>query len=99
VSGRRHAGALLALVVVVGGLAGCGKFYWTRPGGTLEEFDRDNAACARETSPNATAASHGDVNFPAYRACLAARGWTRVQHADPPPDAYRGYEPPIMKWN
>jgi hypothetical protein len=97
VTRRRWAAALL--VVAAGGVGGCGKFYWTRPGGTLEEFDRDNTACARESSPNATAASHGDVNFPAYRACLAARGWTRVQHADPPPEAYRGYEPTVMKWN
>ena len=95
---RRHAGALL-VVVVVGGLAGCGKFYWTRSSGTLEEFERDNAACARETSPNPTAASQGAVDFPAYRACLTARGWTRVQHESPPPDAYRGWEPTIMKWN
>jgi hypothetical protein len=95
---RRYAGALL-VVVAVGGLAGCGKFYWMRPGGTLEDFERDNAACARGASPNPTAASHGDVSYPAYRECLAARGWTRVQHADPPPGAYRGYEPPVMKWN
>jgi hypothetical protein len=98
VSRRRYAGVLL-VVVAVSGQAGCGKFYWTRPGGTLEDFQRDNSACARQTSVNPTAASHGDVNHPAYRVCLAARGWTRVQHADPPPDAYRGYEPTVMKWN
>ena len=97
-SGRRRAAALL-VVVAVGGLAGCGKFYWTKPGGTLAQFERDNVACAREASPNPTAASHGDVRFPEYRACLTARGWTRVQHESPPPDAYRGYEPTIMKWN
>ena len=95
---RRHAAALL-VVVAAGGLAGCGKFYWTRPGGTLEAFERDNTACARESSPNATAAAHGDLDYRKYRECLAARGWIRVQHMDPPPDAYRGHEPAIMKWN
>ncbi len=95
---RRHAVALL-VVVAAGGLAGCGKFYWTRPGGTLEDFERDNTACARESSPNPTAAAHGDLNYPAYRACLAAHGWSRVQHMDAPREAYRGYEPAIMKWN
>ena len=97
-SGRGYAAALL-VVAAAGALAGCGKFYWTKPGGTLEEFDRDNVACAREASPNATAASHGDVNFPAYRECLKRRGWNRVQYPDPPPDAYRGFEPTMMKWN
>jgi hypothetical protein len=65
----------------------------------LEDLERDNTACAHESSANPTAASHGDLNYPAYRACLAGRGGTRVQHMDPPPDAYRGYEPAIMKWN
>jgi hypothetical protein len=80
----------MALVVV--GTAGCGKFYWTRPGGSVEDFQRDSAACALETSANPTAASHGAVAMPAYRACLTARGWTRRQHVDPPSDAYRGFE-------
>jgi hypothetical protein len=51
-------------------VAGCGKFYWTRPGGTLEDFER-------ESSPNATAAAHGDLDYRRYRECLAARGWAR----------------------
>jgi hypothetical protein len=89
----------VVLLLAVGALAGCGKFYWTKPGGSLEAFDRDNVACARSASPNPTAASHGDLDFDAYRACLTARGWTRVQHESPPADAYRGYEPTIMKWN
>lgn len=79
-------------VLVAGGLVGCGKYYWTRPGGTYEQFDRDSTACARDTSPNPTAASHGAVVAEAYRACLTARGWTRQPHALPPPDAYRGFE-------
>jgi hypothetical protein len=79
-------------VLVAGGLVGCGKYYWTRPGGTYEQFDRDSTACARDTSPNPTAASHGAVVVEAYRACLTARGWTRQPHALPPPDAYRGFE-------
>ena len=94
---RRHAAALL-IIVAAGGLGGCGKFYWTRPGATLEDFERDNTACARESSPNATAAAHGDLDYRKYRECLAARGWARVQHLDAPPEAYRGYEPAIMKW-
>ena len=74
-------------------LSGCGKFYWTRPGGTFEAFEADSVDCARQTSPNPTAASHGAVySMKAYRMCLSARGWVRQQYADPPPDAYRGFE-------
>lgn len=80
------------LVILFTVLAGCGKFYWTKPGGTIEAFEQDSTACARETSPNPTAASHGAVAMKDYRACLTARGWTRQQHAFPPPDAFRGFE-------
>ncbi len=82
----------LVVALAAAGTLGCGKFYWTKSGGTLDEFQRDSTACALETSPNPTAASHGAVAMPAYRACLTARGWTRRQHVDPPPDAYRGFE-------
>jgi hypothetical protein len=81
-----------ALLAVLGAAAGCGKFYWTKPGGTIEAFEQDSTACARETSANPTAAAHGAVVMEAYRACLRARGWTRQQHASPPPDAFRGFE-------
>jgi hypothetical protein len=88
----RAARSTVLIVLVAIGLIGCGKFYWTKPGGTYEQFDRDSSACARDTSPNPTAASHGAVAMEAYRACLIARGWTRQQHPVPPPDAYRGFE-------
>jgi hypothetical protein len=80
------------VMVVAAGLAGCGKFYWTKPGSTLEDFERDSTECARATSVNPTAAAVGNVNMKAYRACLAQRGYVRDQHVMPPPDAYRGFE-------
>lgn len=81
-----------ALLAVLGAAAGCGKFYWTKPGGTIEAFEQDSTACGRETSANPAAAGHGAVVMEAYRACLTARGGTRQQHAAPPPDAFRGFE-------
>lgn len=83
---------MLLLVGIAIGLAGCGNFYWTRPGGTLDDFERDSAACARQTSSNPTAAALGAADMKAYRACLASRGWIRAQHPFRPEDAYRGFE-------
>jgi hypothetical protein len=37
--------ALLLVVVLL--LAGCAKYYWTRPAATYREFERDNLGCAR----------------------------------------------------
>jgi hypothetical protein len=96
---REHLVAGAMLIVAVGGLAGCGKFYWLKPGSTIDEFEGDNTACARQASANPTAASHGDVDTEKYRACLLGRGWTRQQYKSRPPDAFRGYEETMMKWN
>jgi hypothetical protein len=79
-------------LVAAGALVGCGKFYWTKPGSTIDEFERDSADCARATSPNPTAAAVGNVIITAYRACLTQRGYVRQQHPTPPPDGYRGFE-------
>lgn len=74
-------------------LAGCARYYWSRPGGLVEDFDRDHRACARETSANPTEAAHGMVNMSLYRACLAGRGWVRAKEFDPPPaGSFRGFE-------
>jgi hypothetical protein len=82
----------LIVVLIAGALVGCGKFYWTKPGSTIDEFERDSAACALQTSPNPTAAAQGVVSMKAYRACLTARGYVRQQHVTMPPDGYRGFE-------
>jgi hypothetical protein len=80
--------ALLAI-----GLAGCTRYYWWKPGGTAEQFDRDHRACALETSANPTEAAHGMVNEPLYRACLQGRQWVRTKEfTPPPPGSYRGFE-------
>jgi hypothetical protein len=69
------------------GLGGCGRFYWSKPGGTLDEFNRDSAACAREASP-----AFAIIVDETYRHCLGTRGWQRAQHHGPPPGWYRGIE-------
>ncbi len=87
----------LAWVVVVAAfavtLAGCARYYWSKSGATVEQFDRDNMECARETSANPTEAAHGMVNEKLYRACLEARNWVRKKESPPPsPGSFRGFE-------
>lgn len=74
-------------------LPGCSRYYWSRLGSTVEQFDQDSRECALRTSANPTEASHGIVNDKAYRACLEARQWVRTkQVVPPPPGSYRGFE-------
>lgn len=86
----------LAVVVTAAfavALAGCARYYWSRSEATIEQFDADNTACAREASANPTEAVHGMVNEKVYRACLESRKWVRTKEFDPPPPgSYRGFE-------
>jgi hypothetical protein len=89
----RFALAWVAAAALAVALAGCGRYYWSKPGATVEQFDRDNTECARETSANPTEAAHGMVNEKLYRACLEARNWVRKKELDPaPPGSFRGFE-------
>lgn len=81
----------IALALLVS-MSGCGRYYWSKPGGSAEQFDRDNRECAREASP-AHSAALGVVDGTRYRACLTARGWGRDKQLEPvPPGWYRGIE-------
>ena len=89
----RFALVWLAMAALTVSLGGCSRYYWSRPGGTVEQFDQDNRECALRTSANPTEASHGIVNDKPYRACLEARQWVRKKESPPPPPgSYRGFE-------
>ena len=89
----RFALAWVAAAALTVGLAGCVRYYWSTPGASVEQFDRDNRECAREASANPTEAALGIVNQKLYRACLEARKWVRKREFDPPPPgSYRGFE-------
>ena len=40
----------LAVVMLLAGLGGCGPKFWNKPGATLEDFNRDSAACSKEAN-------------------------------------------------
>ena len=84
---------LLALVLIGAVSSGCAKYYWSRPGGTAEEFYRDSQECARKVSaPTVTAVDIG-VDQQAYRRCLRERGYVREKKLEPAaPGWYRGIE-------
>jgi len=91
--GRRAARAAMVGAALAAALAGCARYYWSKPGGTLDQFDRDNVECARASSANPTEAAHGIVNESLYRRCLEARQWVRKKERTPaPPGSYRGFE-------
>jgi hypothetical protein len=78
--------AVLALALAT--IAGCGRHYWSRSSATLDDFNRDSAACAKASSP-----AYGIVVQDNYRQCLRDKGWQRAQQLDPPPPGwYRGIE-------
>jgi len=81
------------LAVALLGLAGCARYYWTKPGATPEQFSRDSLECAREASPTESMRQQGIVQVEAYRTCLTSRGYTRDKQLEPvPPGSYRGIE-------
>ena len=89
----RAVGYLMIAGVLLGGLSGCSRYYWSKAGSTGEQFNKDSAECAREASPTPAAQQLGIVVDSLYRACLTARGYTREKQYDPPPPgSYRGIE-------
>ena len=75
-------------------LAGCGKFYWNKPGATFADFSQDHRECAREVGISTTASKeYGLVPPKLYQFCMKGRGWARAQQVEPPPAGwFRGIE-------
>ena len=83
----------LAGVLLAGALSGCARYYWARPTGTAEQFDRDSRECALEAAPRSTPGEYAVFRSEIYRACLSSRGWLREKQWDPaPPGWFRGIE-------
>jgi hypothetical protein len=83
---------LLALVALLGtfALGGCGKYYWSKPGSTRDQFDADSRECAKQATASPAAAP--SIEQEVYRSCLSARGYVREKLVEKPSDAHRGIE-------
>lgn len=89
---RRLRSTPIGLCLAALTLTGCGLFYWSKPGSTAKEFNRDSGECAKEAAANEAAVQSGDVFKQLYSMCLQQRGYVRAQTNDPGPEHYRGIE-------
>jgi hypothetical protein len=88
-----RAGVAPLLLLVLLGVAGCARYYWSRPGGDAAQFERDSRECAVAAAETPTAAAYGIVQAPRYRGCLSGKGWTREKQFEPVPAGwFRGVE-------
>jgi len=71
-------------------LAGCGRYFYTKPGG---DFTADSTACIREVGISSANQQYALVTPEHYRRCMLAHGWTREQKVEPVPYGwFRGVE-------
>ena len=68
----------LALLAVLG-VAACSENHWTKPGATVEDFNRDNHACALEAQRGVYNYATYPVNKHTYQSCMRARGYRLVE--------------------
>jgi hypothetical protein len=97
VQSKERATRLAVLVVIVlSALPGCGRYYWSKSGATAEHFAGDSRDCLQDATakvPAAPSTVATEAVEHLYRACLAARGYTRAKAMEPAPSgSYRGIE-------
>jgi hypothetical protein len=81
------------LLLLLGAATGCGRYYWTKPGATAEQFAQDNQTCLQQAARALPAGAVPEAIEQYYRACLTSRGYLRDKQVDPPPPGfYRGIE-------
>ena len=68
--------------------AGC-THYWERPGGAIADFERESAICIDDAKKSPYGA---DSMEQIYRACMRARGWSRVEVSVANDNQFRGPE-------
>jgi len=81
------------VLVLLSATTGCSRYYWSKPGATVEQFTRDNQECLGQASSTLPAGAAVEAVEQFYRACLNGRGYVRDKQIDPPPlGSYRGIE-------
>jgi hypothetical protein len=89
---RARSVQLTVLVAMIGAFAlgGCGKYYWSKPGSTRDQFDADSRDCAKQATVSPAAAP--SIEQEVYRSCLSARGYVREKLEIKPEGSHRGIE-------
>jgi hypothetical protein len=81
------------LLLLLGAVTGCSRYYWSKPGATAEQFTQDNQTCVRQAAATLPSGAALEAVEQYYRACLHSRGYVRDKQMDPPPPgSYRGIE-------
>jgi hypothetical protein len=79
--------SLLGAVAVLA-TAGCAH-YWERPGGTVQDFERESATCIEEAKQSPYGRSSME---PLYRACMRGKGGKRIEVSVADNNQFRGPE-------
>lgn len=67
---------------------GCARYYSSKAGETVDQFDRDNTDRTKERT-----GQYGTLSEQVDSSCLIARGWVRSKQWEPPPAGFsRGCE-------
>ena len=64
-------------ILVATGVAGCTEKRWTKPGATVEDFNRDSHECGQEAQRGVFV--QAPVKTRTYRSCMFNRGYSRVE--------------------
>ena len=81
------------LLLLLGAVAGCTRYYWAKPGATPEQFTADSQGCVHQAATTLPAGAAVEAVEQFYRACLQSRGYVRDTQTDPPPPGFhRGLE-------
>src|SRR5437667_12170111 len=68
---------LIVLVLALTALAGCTRYYWSKPGSTPAEFSKDSQECVREATPRQSPTVVGvETNDKVSPACFHTRSDT-----------------------
>jgi len=84
---------VIAVLVIV--LAGCGRFYYGKPGtfpAIPMDFRADSDACIREVGIPSGNGQYALVTREAFQRCMEGRGWVREKKVEPGYGWYRGIE-------
>ena len=74
-------------------LAGCGLYYYSKPGGSYTDFRTDSIACVRDFGIPSGNREYAVVSPNLYRRCMRDKGWARDQQVAPELSRYfRGVE-------